>query len=142
MHRARFLDEAIKLVPSEVAEFNKHLESIRPEDDSVRLSFSDGTEVLASAVIGCDGIKSVVRQHLLEKIAPEAVSPVYSGGYAYRSLVPRAVADEVLGHERAGNGQIWCGKGGYIVMYPVDVSPRLSSSSPSSRSTPIPNICT
>lgn len=35
-------------------------------------------------------------------------------------LILRHEADEILGEENSGNGNIYCGQGGYVITYPVD----------------------
>jgi salicylate hydroxylase len=119
VHRARFLDEMIQLVPDGIAEFNKRMVDLQQDPEGVQIVFDDGTTARASAVIACDGIKSGARKIVLGADSPE-VAPVFAGEYAYRNLFPRAVADQILGKDRAGNGSIYCGQGAYIVTYPVD----------------------
>jgi salicylate hydroxylase len=109
----------IQLVPDDIAEFNKRMVHMQQDATGVRISFDDGTTARASAVIACDGIKSLARKIVLGADSPE-VAPVFAGEYAYRNLFLRAEADQILGKERAGNGSIYCGQGAYIVTYPVD----------------------
>lgn len=120
-HRAQFLDELVKLIPEGCATFGKALKDVEmlSEEQGVRLHFVDGTTVEASAVIGCDGIRSRTRQIVLGADNPAAY-PNYTSEYAYRALVPVEVATEVLGEELATNGQLYCGHGAYIITYPVD----------------------
>ena len=109
----------IQLVPDGIAEFNKRMAHMEQDAEGVRIDFDDGSSAYASAVIACDGIKSLARKIVLGADSHE-VAPVFAGEYAYRNLFPRAEADEVLGKEKAGNGSIYCGHGAYIVTYPVD----------------------
>jgi len=108
VHRARFLDELVKLVPPETVTFKKALVDIKETDGGVTLNFADGTTATASAAIGCDGIKSTARKCVLGYQDP-AASAVFAGEYAYRSVVPRDVARSVLGPEQAGNMNIYLG---------------------------------
>ncbi|KAK4119017.1 FAD/NAD(P)-binding domain-containing protein [Parathielavia appendiculata] len=79
------LQEALAAkVPEDVIEFNKKLVGL--EDlgkDGVRVSFEDGTETIVDLVVGADGIRSVVRRHMV---------PDYALDYAYqvgwRCLIP------------------------------------------------------
>ncbi|EKG18343.1 Monooxygenase FAD-binding protein [Macrophomina phaseolina MS6] len=120
VHRAKFLDEVIKLVPEGAASFNKSLTAIdeltTEEGGGVRLHFSDGTSAVASAAIGCDGIKSKARQyvHGLE------AQPTFTGCYAIRAMVSSAAFEKAMGRESTFNGQMYAGRGGYIITYPVD----------------------
>jgi salicylate hydroxylase len=120
VHRAKFLEEMVKLVPKGTAIFQKTLKDLETvsngERDEVKLTFADGTTATADCVIGCDGIKSRVREILYG----DKAQPKYAGEYGYRALVPRDVATEVLGTELAENGQMYCGYGGYIITYPVE----------------------
>jgi salicylate hydroxylase len=82
----------------------------------VRLHFADGSTATASAVIGCDGIKSKTRGYLFN----HKVNPEYTGEYGYRALVPEKLAREILGDDIALNGQLYVGYGGFIITYPVE----------------------
>jgi salicylate hydroxylase len=66
------------------------------------MSFADGTTASADAVIGCDGIKSRVRQLVVGLDHPSA-HPTYSYKYAYRGMVPMEKAVEAVGEEKARN---------------------------------------
>ncbi|KAL1632269.1 hypothetical protein SLS56_003849 [Neofusicoccum ribis] len=118
VHRAKFLDEIVKLLPEGTTSFNKSLTKIDEltEGGGVRLHFSDGTSATADAAIGCDGIRSKARQYVH---GPEA-QPVFSGDYAYRAMVPSEAFEEVMGRELTFNGQLYVGHGGYIITYPVE----------------------
>lgn len=104
VHRAHFLDELIKLIPGDIARFHKRLESIveRETDGKLLLKFADGTQDEADLVIGCDGIKSQVRQVIVGAEHPSA-KPSYTHKYAYRGLVPMEKAIEAVGEELASN---------------------------------------
>jgi len=104
VYRAHFLDELARLVPNGIAKFGKRLDSIIQNDDNGKLvmKFFDGTTAEADAIIGCDGIKSRVRQIIVGHDHPSA-HPVYTHKYAYRGLIPMEKAIEVLGEEKAQN---------------------------------------
>ncbi|KAI9810361.1 MAG: hypothetical protein M1827_006328 [Pycnora praestabilis] len=119
VHRAHFLDELVKLVPDEVAHFGKRVEEVVEKDDGVTLKFHDGTTAEASAVIGCDGVKSRTRQVLLGYNAPEAHA-VFTGKYAYRGLIPMEKAVELLGDELARNSQMFLGHHGHVLTFPIE----------------------
>jgi salicylate hydroxylase len=42
--------------------------------------------------------------------------------YAYRNLFTGAEADQILGHERTDDGNIYCSHETYVVTFPVDHS--------------------
>ena len=111
VHRAQFLDELVKGVPSERAHFNKRLRSIEDSEDSgVVLHFADGTTAKADAVIGADGIHSVAREHILGE-RDIAAHSTFTGSVVYRALVPMDKGVEKLGEEYAQNSMLLCGPG-------------------------------
>lgn len=119
VHRARFLDELAALIPQEVAHFGKRLTDIKESPTSVQLHFEDGTTATHSAVICCDGIKSIARPIVLGANHP-ASYPVYSGKYVYRGLIPMSEAIPVLGEELAVNSQNYLGHGSHILTFPIE----------------------
>jgi 2-polyprenyl-6-methoxyphenol hydroxylase-like FAD-dependent oxidoreductase len=82
----------------------------------LKLRFTDSTTALASAVIGCDGIKSKVRGFVYSP----GIQPQYANECAIRAMVPGPEAIKTLGNDLALNSQLYCGYGGYVVMYPVE----------------------
>lgn len=109
VHRAAFLGEMVKLVEGEgIAHFGKRLVDIEEgeKDGKLTMKFEDGTEAVADAVIGCDGIKSRVRHILVGEESPMA-SHVYTHKYAYRGLIDMDKAVETIGEERAKNAVMW-----------------------------------
>ncbi|KAJ4318250.1 hypothetical protein N0V94_004532 [Neodidymelliopsis sp. IMI 364377] len=121
VYRAAFLDELVKDVPDNVAQFGKRLVDLSNAKDNsgdVVLHFADGTTAQHTAVIGCDGIKSKTRPWLLGKDDP-ASDAEYSGKYAYRGLIPMDKAVEMLGEEVAQNSSMFLGYHGHILTFPV-----------------------
>lgn len=103
VHRARYLDELVKLVPDEIAHFGKRLRDLEQQDGGkCVMRFEDGSSAEADAVIGCDGIKSKTRQLLFGADHPCA-HPTYTYKYAYRGVVPMTKAIEAIGEEQARN---------------------------------------
>ncbi|KAH6977459.1 salicylate hydroxylase 1 [Ilyonectria sp. MPI-CAGE-AT-0026] len=121
-HRGHLVNELLKLLPNDVTRFNKQLERIEePQgDDSgkLRMVFRDGTVAEADAIIGCDGIKSRMREIVVGHSDPSAKCS-YTHKFAYRGMVPMDQAVEVLGEERAVNATVWTGKDMHMVTYPV-----------------------
>jgi salicylate hydroxylase len=117
IHRARLLDVLVSMIPEGITSFGKSFEGVREQPDgTLKLRFVDGSTAVASALVGCDGIKSKTR----EVVCGSSVEPSYAGEYAYRAVVPKAVAEQALGAELARNGQIYVGYGAYIVTYPIE----------------------
>ncbi|CAG9986792.1 unnamed protein product [Clonostachys byssicola] len=115
VHRAEFLDQLVNLIPQHVARFNKVLTSISDAaNGKLVMEFLDGTTAEADAIIGCDGIKSRVRQELFP-----TSNPSYSHKYAYRGLIPMNKAIEAVGNENAQNACMYMGPGGHVLTFPV-----------------------
>ncbi|PYH86774.1 FAD/NAD(P)-binding domain-containing protein [Aspergillus uvarum CBS 121591] len=123
VHRARFLEGMTELLPQEAQEshvsFGKRLVSLDENPDaSVTVRFADGTAATVDAVIGCDGIRSRVRQILL---AGEAeAEPVFTGKYAYRGLIPMEEAVTALGEYTARNNHFHWGYDGHVLTFPIE----------------------
>ncbi|TVY58140.1 6-methylsalicylic acid decarboxylase atA [Lachnellula suecica] len=125
VHRARFLEELIKLIPPSTTSFGKCLVSISesPSTGQYTLSFTDGSTATASAVIACDGIKSIARQHYVLSDIPDQkpCRPVFTNEFAYRGMFTRDQFLEISGGAiHPGKGTMFCGPDSYAIMYPVE----------------------
>ncbi len=119
LHRADFLDELVKRVPTNIACFGKRLVALEDlGEEGLRLKFRDGTEATHHAVIGCDGIKSATRQYILGPGNP-AAHAVFTGKYCYRGLIPMDKAEALLGEELAKNNSMYIGHHKHIITFPV-----------------------
>jgi salicylate hydroxylase len=83
------------------------------------MNFADGSSAEAEAVIGCDGIKSSVRQNVLGADSPKSHA-TFTGKYAYRGLIPMEKAVDLLGDELARNSQMYFGYHGHILTFPIE----------------------
>lgn len=124
VHRADFLDALIPLVPEKNVHFNKRVEKIEASDEHVSITFVDGQMVDCDYLIGCDGIHSVVRNHVLESHHYNPVNPEFSGTWAYRGIIKFADfknAIETLGSdlELADVPQMLLGKDKHILTFPI-----------------------
>ncbi|KIX92833.1 uncharacterized protein Z520_11496 [Fonsecaea multimorphosa CBS 102226] len=121
VHRAHYLDEMVKLVPKGIARFGKRLVNITENESTGRLvmDFEDGSTAEADAVIGCDGIKSRVRQIIVGKDHPSS-KPSYTHKYAYRGLVQMEDAIKAVGEELAVNSCMHMGPDGHVLTFPVN----------------------
>lgn len=116
VHRAHFLDELIKLLPSGIAQFRKKLANItEAADGDAILHFVDGSTAQHTAVIGCDGIKSRTREIVLGE---DEARPAFSGKYAYRGIIPMQKAVDFMGEE-ARTPQMYCGYKGHVLTFPI-----------------------
>lgn len=114
-HRAHFLDVLIAALPSGIAHFHKRLQSFSSSspDSSTLLTFADGTTATCDVLVGCDGIKSVVRTGMLRQAGlPQLDRPMWSGTIAYRALVPveKLVSDDGILHRTVNTPMMYCGK--------------------------------
>lgn len=125
VHRARFLDGLVGLVAGRGrcgVGFGKRVVEVDQGGGGgkgVEIRFADGTSAEASAVVGCDGIRSVVRQMVLGS-ADGAARAAFTGKYAYRGLVPMEAAVRLLGEELARNSQMYLGPGGHVLTFPIE----------------------
>ena len=119
-HRADFLDELVKVLPDGAVQFNRNLASIvdKGDDQKLQLIFSNGSFETADAVIGCDGIRSRVRQLILGEDNP-ASYPGYSHKYAFRGLVPMAKAKAALGDSKTQTRHMYLGPDAHVLTFPV-----------------------
>lgn len=103
VHRARLLEELVRLMPSHDARFGKSLRSYEESNDgSYTLAFADGSQDHADVILACDGIKSRVRACMFGEES-EYARPVFTGKYAYRALVPMKKARKAICDEMAQN---------------------------------------
>jgi salicylate hydroxylase/6-hydroxynicotinate 3-monooxygenase len=96
-------------VPADIVHLGKKLVRLEQNADRVTLEFADGTREHADAVIGADGVHSVVREILL---GPE--TPYNKGRVAYRAVFPAALMNGLdIGPSRTK----WWGEDRHIVIY-------------------------
>ncbi len=79
-------------------------------DRGVAVHFANGTTALAELVVGADGIKSVVRKHVVGDD-----HPVFTGQVAWRCLVPTERIAPELRTDIVST--IWCGPKNHAVTY-------------------------
>jgi 6-hydroxynicotinate 3-monooxygenase len=98
-------------VPDEIVKLNHKLTGLEQKSDGgVTLTFANGHVQAADAVIGADGVHSVVREALFGEDEPH-----FTGRIAYRTVYPA----ERLGGYQIGNCTKWWGEDRHIVVYPV-----------------------
>jgi salicylate hydroxylase len=133
VHRAKFLEALVELVPDGWAHFDKRLVSI--EDKTAKeggghlfLSFKDGTTAEADAIIGADGIHSHTRDYVLDDVpGKEKYRLQYTGAVLYRSIIPMARVVEALGADITRYSSLFIVDGAMVVSYPVDHHTRLNA---------------
>ncbi|KAI1775066.1 hypothetical protein F4818DRAFT_59993 [Hypoxylon cercidicola] len=126
-HRASLLDELVKYVPSHAVEFRKRYTACkdRGPNEKLLLEFSDGTTAEADLVIGCDGIKSKIRQLVLGPENP-ASYPGFSHKVAYRALIPMERVEPVIGAFKCYNQHMHTGPRAHILHFPVSAGKLLN----------------
>jgi 2-polyprenyl-6-methoxyphenol hydroxylase-like FAD-dependent oxidoreductase len=99
----------VSLVPQDLIHLGKRLAGLDERGGLVTLRFEDGTSAAADAVIGADGIHSIVRDII---VGPD--EPIHKGRVAYRAVFPSALMGGVdLGPSRTK----WWGLDRHIVIY-------------------------
>ena len=76
------------------------------------------TPATPAPVIGCDGIRSRVRQLILGEDNP-ASYPGYSHKYAFRGLIPMEKAKAALGEEKTSTRHMYLGLDAHALTFPV-----------------------
>jgi salicylate hydroxylase len=81
------LDALVELLPQGVAQLNKRCVSVQPAGapgGKAVVHFEDGSQYQADVIVGCDGIRSVVR----DAVAQGSSTTRYMNTVAYRGLFP------------------------------------------------------
>jgi len=109
-HRGDLHAALASAVPDEHVRLNHKLVGLDQTADGVRLSFANGATATADAVVGADGVHSIVRDILFGE------SPVrFTGRIAYRTTYPAAL----LNGEKIDDCTKWWGEDRHIVIYYV-----------------------
>ncbi|KAI1119817.1 hypothetical protein F5Y10DRAFT_149498 [Nemania abortiva] len=126
--RSDFLEAWSSLIPSERTKFGKEVESVIPRwnDGKAVLRFKDQSVEEADIVIGCDGIRSRVRQIVLGEANPAAY-PEYTNKFCFRALLPMDKARAVLGEARTLNRYMYNGPNAHVLTYAVANSTLLNA---------------
>ncbi|KAJ5878027.1 hypothetical protein N7455_001492 [Penicillium solitum] len=115
LHNA-IIDRALALPNVELRE-NSHVTDVQFSPASVTLA--NGEIIRGDVVIGADGIKSTIRDHLLDDSTIKAVA---TGDAAYRIMLPRHIMEgdpelkKLIDEPQATR---WLGPGRHIIAYPV-----------------------
>jgi 6-hydroxynicotinate 3-monooxygenase len=109
-HRGDLHAALASAVPAECVKLGHELVGLDEVGDRARLSFANRATALADAVVGADGVHSLVREILF------GASPVnFTGRIAYRTTYPAAL----LGGEKIDDCTKWWGEDRHIVIYYV-----------------------
>ncbi len=114
MHRAELHGALASAVPAEIIHLDKKLVGLDQAAGQVRLRFADGARAQADAVVGADGVHSLVRDII---VGPDA--PIHKGRIAYRAVFPSAL----MGGGDIGRSRTkWWGSDRHIVIYYTNVA--------------------
>ncbi len=109
-HRGDLHAALASIVPHDYVKLSHRLVGLDEINGGVRLAFANGAIAVADAVIGADGVHSVVRDILF------GASPVnFTGRIAYRTIYPAAF----LGGQKIDDCTKWWGEDRHIVIYYV-----------------------
>jgi len=109
MHRAELHDALLAALPDGTIHLGKKLVGIEQGGGKATLIFEDGTRAEADAVVGADGVHSVVRDLV---VGPDA--PIHRGRIAYRAVFPSALMN---GFDIGCSRTKWWGRDRHIVIY-------------------------
>ena len=109
MHRADLHDALASTVPPDCIHLDKKLTGLDQSSGQVTLRFADGSRVQADAVIGADGVHSVVREIIIG-----ADTPIHKGRIAYRAVFPSSLMN---GFDIGRSRTKWWGPDRHIVIY-------------------------
>ena len=109
MHRGDLHDALCSAVPQQIVHLGKKLTGLDQAGGRVTLHFEDGTTANADAVVGADGVHSVVRDSI---VGPDA--PIHRGRIAYRAVFP---AKLMGGFDIGPSRTKWWGRDRHIVIY-------------------------
>ena len=88
LHRADLLRALEEALPAECIRLGQRATRIAQDAAGVHLAFADGTRATVAALVGADGIHSVVRAALFGEEQPR-----FTGVVAYRAVIPRERLD-------------------------------------------------
>jgi salicylate hydroxylase len=112
LHRATLQRLLAAAVPSDCIRLNHRLAGLSDEPAGVRVRFENGEDVVATVVVGADGIQSTARRYVCGDVAP-----AHSGELGFRGVIPVNKAQEL---PTPAALHIWCGPGTHVVYYGLD----------------------
>jgi salicylate hydroxylase len=113
MHRRDLHDalvQTLRAVAPDAVRLGATVRQVHEDHEAAEVELVNGERLRADLVVGADGVKSVVRQHVLG-----ADKPVFTGQVAWRVLVPVERIPQALRTDVVST--IWCGPHNHGVMY-------------------------
>jgi salicylate hydroxylase/6-hydroxynicotinate 3-monooxygenase len=112
LHRGDLHDALASIVPGETVRLGRKLTRIEAAGPRIELSFADGSEAEVDAVIGVDGVHSLLREHVAG-----AERARFTGRLAYRASFPTSLLRGIdIGRSRT----TWRGRDRYVVIEHVN----------------------
>jgi len=114
IHRADLhgaLLEAVESLPGVALETGMKVVAVEQDGEGAAALLADGRRVEGRAVVGCDGLWSTVRRHVLDD-----GEPVRAGHIAYRAVLRREEVPEDLWRPEM---MLWAGPRTHLVHYPL-----------------------
>ena len=102
--------QAVQQLDPQALQLGYRALGVQEDAHGATVTFEGGQQVRAEVLIGADGIKSVLRQHVVD-----AEPPVFTGQVAWRLAIPIARIPEALRPDLVSS--IWCGPKNHAVMY-------------------------
>jgi 2-polyprenyl-6-methoxyphenol hydroxylase-like FAD-dependent oxidoreductase len=109
MHRGDLHEALLSVLPPEAIQLGRKLARLDQKPAGVTLRFADGTRAEADAVIGADGVHSLVREFV---VGPDM--PIHKGRIAYRAVYPSGFLN---GCDIGPSRTKWWGIDRHIVIY-------------------------
>ena len=109
IHRADLVDILFDAVPPEAKRLGARCVGVSQDKDGVEVRLQTGETLRADALVGCDGIHSVVRQHLRGNEEKH-----FANILMWRSLIP---AERLEGLNLEERGNYWFGPGRTLITY-------------------------
>jgi salicylate hydroxylase len=110
VYRPDLISALAQEVDPETVRLGHRLTSVETVDSGVRVQFENGVEGVFDAVVGADGIHSVVR-----KAVGQHPEPVYSGYIVYRGVVDASRVPD----DWPMISQVWMGNRRHFMCYPI-----------------------
>ncbi len=105
------LADRVRALKPDAIHLDSGVAGLEQDADGVELLLRKGSRLRGDALLGADGVRSVVRNTLWGP-----TDPAFSGMVAWRGLIPMDVLPERL---RTPVGSTWIGPGGHVVTYPL-----------------------
>ena len=105
------LVDGVRKTKPDAIHLNRRCTGFDQDDQGVALTFEDGTSTHGDALVGADGLHSMIRAQLFG-----AAKPKFTGQVAWRGLVPMEKLPE---YQRRMVGTNWIGPKAHVTCYPV-----------------------